>query len=810
MNMISTGAFQTEMDASNRQQKVAEKFAAVWEKKNAKAARAGGVSLMALSLAACGSDDATTTTATATTTTTTTTTTTVVGGVFDLTPLNDIASSTQGLNGSVANDFRFTTADDTINGMTATMSANDVLLDGSTTDSDTINITATGGGTAITTLNVENVVLTASAGVVNLDASAMTGVTSVSVTGAVAATVDNVAAAATITSSDYTRILTIDDTNYDGTAALGTSDVLNVAVSGASYGSGATTRSGITLITDNASVIETLNVTSSGATANDFILDASTNVTLSTVNMLGSADLTMRVSHDDITGITIAGGDATGSTTLHLDRNGDGTTATNLANVSGMDTIVITDTAATPAAAMVLTSVTDGQSFKIIDDMAASSSIAVKSATASALASSITLDLHNTTGDLDIAGALSIQNVSTLNLASNGGLTGTAATGENGFTVDGDFTTINFTGDSTIDTTMNIDGAGTSGTTARTTTVDASGMTGVARLELDTDSSSLVTYVVTGTANGDTITASGTINGGAGADTIAGEAGADTIDAGAGADTVTITAGADSITLGAGNDTMDLNGTAPGTTAVQHIIISGDADATKTSVAAQDDYIVTVNGKSYKQDVLTNSDTGQDITTDFVTAFAATVLADSGVTVTQTTAGGTTGLTFTGATSGAQFTASAAFVDNGVSIDTGGGVTISGVLGTADVNFTVTDFAAGDKLDTVGLGALDTGYYEGAAASAATNGAFGIFVITDQAYANFGDAEAAVAGRIGADTDDTVMIFLNSTSGVAEAYFDTDIGADNNVAAADQLITFSNISNLTTLAATMSVDSFVI
>ena len=63
MNMISTGAFQTEMDASNKQPTLAEKFAAVWEKKNAKAARAGGVSLMALSLAACGSDDSTTTTA---------------------------------------------------------------------------------------------------------------------------------------------------------------------------------------------------------------------------------------------------------------------------------------------------------------------------------------------------------------------------------------------------------------------------------------------------------------------------------------------------------------------------------------------------------------------------------------------------------------------------------------------------------------------------------------------------------------------------------------------------------------------------
>jgi len=76
MNMISTGAFQTEMDASNKQTSVAEKFAAVWEKKNAKAARAGGVSLMALSLAACGSDSTTTATDTATDTSTDTSTVT--------------------------------------------------------------------------------------------------------------------------------------------------------------------------------------------------------------------------------------------------------------------------------------------------------------------------------------------------------------------------------------------------------------------------------------------------------------------------------------------------------------------------------------------------------------------------------------------------------------------------------------------------------------------------------------------------------------------------------------------------------------
>ena len=57
MNMISTGSFLTEMDASNKQSALLKKLTTAWEKKNSKAARAGGASLMALSLAACGSGD---------------------------------------------------------------------------------------------------------------------------------------------------------------------------------------------------------------------------------------------------------------------------------------------------------------------------------------------------------------------------------------------------------------------------------------------------------------------------------------------------------------------------------------------------------------------------------------------------------------------------------------------------------------------------------------------------------------------------------------------------------------------------------
>lgn len=54
MNMISTVPFYGEMDGANKQAALVKKLTAVWERKNSKVARAGGASLMALSLAACG------------------------------------------------------------------------------------------------------------------------------------------------------------------------------------------------------------------------------------------------------------------------------------------------------------------------------------------------------------------------------------------------------------------------------------------------------------------------------------------------------------------------------------------------------------------------------------------------------------------------------------------------------------------------------------------------------------------------------------------------------------------------------------
>ena len=47
------GTFQTEMDASGKQDNLVSKLVSAWEKKNAKVARAGGV-FNGLMLAACG------------------------------------------------------------------------------------------------------------------------------------------------------------------------------------------------------------------------------------------------------------------------------------------------------------------------------------------------------------------------------------------------------------------------------------------------------------------------------------------------------------------------------------------------------------------------------------------------------------------------------------------------------------------------------------------------------------------------------------------------------------------------------------
>ena len=214
MNMISTGAFQTEMDASNKQNELVKKLVSAWEKKNSKVARAGGVSLMALTLAACGSDDDTpfsqadvdaakatakaegVAEGVASVDITTDNAAARAEGVASVDITTDNASAiadavsaaTGGVFTTVASLFdaytaasnpaglaahaltdddavgvsfdnpAMTQANDSLTATSATYDATDIISDSSSTDADTLTINATGDVTATATvINVETV-----------------------------------------------------------------------------------------------------------------------------------------------------------------------------------------------------------------------------------------------------------------------------------------------------------------------------------------------------------------------------------------------------------------------------------------------------------------------------------------------------------------------------------------------------------------------------------------------------------------------------------------------------------------------------
>jgi len=804
MNMISTGAFLTEMDASQKQNGLVEKLVAAWEKKNAKVARAGGVSLMALSLAACGSDDDTASDAVVSTPVSV-----VTGGTFDLTPLTDVASTTTAVNGSISSTFRFTTADDTINGIGATIDGADTLLDPSTTDTDVINITSTAAMNAMTAVNIETAnVNMASGAAASAVFTNFTGLTTVNVSGTVAGTITDAGTAA-VTLDGYTRVATVNDsTGLDGTAALGTAETMNITVSGTSYGATAATQSGVTIAAANTGAnetLETLNITSAGSGANDFALDVSdTDVTLDTTNLLGSNDMTVRVLHAGVTGTTIVGSANTADTTVMIDRNGATTTDTNVHNFSGIDNIIVKDGTA-PAVGGDggdMIGLKSGQKVTMADDFN-TTVFTVTPATYTSMAASLTVQLDNETAatNTDVA-SLNVQNVSALNIMSNGH---GASVSTNAATINlldaliGDATTITITGDTALNLDANIDAVqtATTATTARATTVDASGMSGTAYLDFAADANAKVSYNVTGSANADTIVmnaSGGTVNGGAGADVLTLGAGAETVDGGAGKDHIDTSYGADSITGGADADTYDVNAVVAAAVQEVNTVVLTAVDN------SADDFTVTIDGTVYAEVATGTIDTDG---AKFVTDNGAEIFAAHGVAVTYTA--GTDTLTLTGKADGTNFTATSQHNNGGTYADlTVGDTTVASLA--ADMDTTVTDFAAGDVIDVDDFTtSATTVYHEGTAANvAATDTAI---VLTGASYATVAAAEDAYNAQGG--NIDGVVAFFNNTTGTAQMFRDADLDTDNALADTTVFLTFSNITSLSSLASAFTSDSVI-
>ena len=307
MNMISTGAFLNEMDASGKQDTLLKKLVAAWEKKNAKVARAGGVSLMALSLAACGSSDDDDSSSSSSSDTTTTTTTT--SQAFSLT--SGIDTVTGG------------TGNDTINaGLNSngsqTLQSLDTIDGGAGTD--TLNVVLGTAGTVspqLTSIETVKITSTANVTVDLLGASSVTSVSSIGSSGTV--DINNIAstsASVLIQSTDQNH--TVDFLN---SAVTGTADSATVTLSNVTGGT----------LTVDAAIEDVTFVSNGGANTT-----GTTTTSANTVTVTGAENLTLGGTLSKAE--TIDASAATGKFTVTTDN----TNNTTVKGGSAADTVTVT------------------------------------------------------------------------------------------------------------------------------------------------------------------------------------------------------------------------------------------------------------------------------------------------------------------------------------------------------------------------------------------------------------------------------------------------------------------------------------
>jgi hypothetical protein len=303
---------------------LAEKFAAVWEKKNTKAARAGGVSLMALSLAACGSDDDASGNDTSETGT-------VNPISSDLTNGSDSYVGTSGDDVVTAGAVYTPGGNDRINSL-----QDEDVLDGGAGD-DTINITVTtandNGNNIITPTmsNIENVnVNFANSGATDeLDFQDVTGVvdlalTRISTDGT--ATIDNIQdVIATLALSDSGEDTDSIVISFDDEVLGGAADALAMSVNGVDVAS-------LEVDGEDGEGYETINMAASGdLIADDFEIDGT-----ETLNIAGAGDVTLggfSVSNGHLATI-----DASGSTgDMDIELGDDNIVEARISGSSGAD-----------------------------------------------------------------------------------------------------------------------------------------------------------------------------------------------------------------------------------------------------------------------------------------------------------------------------------------------------------------------------------------------------------------------------------------------------------------------------------------
>jgi len=734
MNMISTGAFLNEMDASSKQPTLAEKFAAVWEKKNAKAARAGGVSLMALSLAACGGSSSTTTTDTTDTTTTT-----------DTTPVSSaLTTSADALVGGAGSD----SFSGLLSGAMATGStiqSGDSVTGGAGADTLTLYISGDAGAAftlggiitdGVETIAISNYDTDTTANGTVIDMSAMSGVTTVqqvnsSATGdtkfdnvqnivdiiAKGAGDVNVAYTSTVTSGTAdSQNATVD--TYTGTLTVAGVETLNLTATGGNSTVAAVTAAAATKLTvagdKNLTITDLTSGSAAVATIDASAMTGKFTVTSADTDLAsytgGSGnDTLVRNNQADDTAATDSFDAGDGVDTLSVTTGAAlnaGEAATNLANYSNFERLLLTDASTETAIDLTgvsmfsiikssdatngtttVNGVAAGTNFEItgMDTTTDNFTAALADDTA---ADSATITLGTTAAGVT-AGTLTFNNHETLTIATQGG-----ASSINSL-VGSDLTTLNVEGAKNLTLT--------NATATSLATLDASGMTG---------------KLIMSNAVGKTTIA---ITGGSGNDTIVGGSSHNTIDGGAGNDTITSVEGNDTISGGAGNDTIVVDDFSD--LSSSDTIDGGDGtDTLKFSEAVDHDFTASstlLNGvtniEKYTFSGLNASDT---------VTINDTVMNNGAITI--------------------EFTANVSNDSN--QLDASGVLTSTNTVNFTDNSGDVVTYTVGNGIDVVDMGADND-----------------IVLITTEAYASTSDS---VSGGVGSDV---LRITLNGGSTAATA-----------------------------------------
>ena len=750
-------------------------------------------------------------------------TTATTGGTFTLTAGTDLADAAGSSSGGVVKSFAFTSFNDTVNGSLGTFASADSILDDSTTDSDsaTVSVNAT---VAATIANIENLNLKMAAGSPVVQFTNVSGTKAVNVTGTVNGELDELDSdvVTAVTVNDYAKTLTITAESFGGTATS-SPESFTVNVNNVSG-----TSAGITLAADSAGAIETFGLGISGS--NSFTLAASGGLTATTISGAGSANI--KVANALITGATV-NNTATGAVTIDIDRATIGSAATNLYSVTGVNNWVFRNADADNSEDLVVTGVTSGSTITVADDFANASSIVV-TGSASSTADSLTINLDNrstTANDVDFSGSLTVDEVETLviNSVEAGATTATATN---------TITTLNADKATTITINATAKFATAIAAEDQGMTINASASTAAVTVDASaiTKSTAVLNNVITGGSANDTLTGAtteaNTISGGAGNDTISitdsssnvaanlsggegndsitGGRGNDTVDGGEGNDLITVTSGADTVTGGTGYDTFDVNSTDVAAVAQVNTITPVSTNAI---YLAGETITVNIDGVA-RAYALTAADVAGTASTDDILLISASLVNFINANFTQVTAtnvAATGVITVTAGTAGTPFTLVVTDSSADAESDYTEAATTTVNVAAIVMDTTITDFAAGDVLNLAnvndGSALGTTGYFEGATADAADTLANTFIVLTDAGFASADAAETAVDDGGSTTTGDSIVVFLNTTLGYAQAYYDDDT---DTASTEEVLINFTGITTLTQLAAAFSSDSVVL